>query len=131
MCGLNGIFAYGQTAAPVSHDELVRVRDSMAARGPDGSGSWISDDGRVGLAHRRLAIIDLTEAGAHPMQAVDGTQVITFNGEIYNYLILREELERDGVHFRSHSDTEVLLHLYRKHGPSMVDRLRGMFAFAL
>lgn len=67
MCGLNGIFAYGQTAAAVNRDELIRVRDSMAARGPDGSGCWISDDGRLGLAHRRLAIIDLTEAGApHP-----------------------------------------------------------------
>lgn len=131
MCGLNGIFAYGQTAAAVNRDELIRVRDSMAARGPDGSGCWISDDGRLGLAHRRLAIIDLTEAGAQPMHAVDGAQVITFNGEIYNHLILREELEREGVLFRSHSDTEVLLHLYRKHGPSMVGRLRGMFAFAL
>lgn len=131
MCGLNGIFAYGPSAPLVNRDELVRVRDSMIDRGPDGHGAWVSDDRRVGLAHRRLAIIDLSEAGAQPMKAVDGLEVVTFNGEIYNYRILREELEREGVQFRSHSDTEVLLHLYRKHGPSMVGHLRGMFAFAL
>lgn len=131
MCGINGIFAYAETAPPVSADELKRTRDTMVARGPDGAGLWLSQDQRLGLAHRRLAIIDLTEAGAQPMHSADGRHVVTFNGEIYNYPELRRELERQGAQFRSHSDTEVLLHLYRRDGPAMVDRLRGMFAFAL
>ncbi|GAB1460114.1 asparagine synthase (glutamine-hydrolyzing) [Thauera sp.] len=131
MCGINGIFAYAPAAAAVDRTELLRVRDSMIARGPDGAGVWIGGDGRVGLAHRRLAILDLSEAGAQPMHSTDGRLVVSFNGEIYNYPELRSELERDGIAFRSHSDTEVLLHLYRRHGPAMVGRLRGMFAFAL
>ena len=131
MCGINGIFAYAPAAAAVDRTELLRVRDSMIARGPDGAGVWIGGDGRVGLAHRRLAILDLSEAGAQPMHSTDGRLVVSFNGEIYNYPELRSELERDGIAFRSHSDTEVLLHLYRHHGPAMVGRLRGMFAFAL
>ncbi|WP_449192831.1 asparagine synthase (glutamine-hydrolyzing) [Thauera sp.] len=131
MCGINGIFAYRPSAAAVDRDELLRVRETMTARGPDGAGVWIADNGRVGLAHRRLAIIDLSPAGAQPMQTADGLTVVSFNGEIYNYPELRSELERDGVRFDSHSDTEVLLHLYRRQGPAMVGRLRGMFAFAL
>lgn len=131
MCGINGIFAHAAAAPAVDRAELLRVREAMIARGPDGAGAWIGADGRIGLAHRRLAIIDPTEAGAQPMHAADGGQVVSFNGEIYNYPELRRELEREGVHFRSHSDTEVLLHLYRRDGPAMVGRLRGMFAFAL
>lgn len=131
MCGINGIFAYAPAAAAVDRAELLRVRETMLDRGPDGAGAWISSDGRIGLAHRRLAIIDLSEAGAQPMHAADGSAVVSFNGEIYNYPALRSELECEGVVFCSHSDTEVLLHLYRRHGPSMVERLRGMFAFAL
>lgn len=107
------------------------MNDRMAARGPDGSGLWLSDDGRIGFAHRRLAIIDLTERGAQPMTSADGALVITFNGEIYNYRALREELERKGYSFRTESDTEVLLQLYADCGPAMVERLRGMFAFGL
>ena len=103
----------------------------MAARGPDGSGLWLSSDGRVGLAHRRLAIIDLSERGAQPMASADGALTITFNGEIYNYRSLRAELEGRGYTFRTESDTEVLLQLYADRGPAMVESLRGMFAFAL
>lgn len=131
MCGINGIFAYGPQAPDVQPDELKRARDAMTARGPDGAGLWVTHDHRLGLAHRRLAIIDLTEAGAQPMHSADGRYTVTFNGEIYNYPQLRAELEKTGVMFRSHSDTEVLLHLYHRDGAAMVEQLQGMFAFAL
>jgi asparagine synthase (glutamine-hydrolysing) len=131
MCGLAAILAGNGADAPVDRDELTRVRDAMTARGPDGQGLWLSDDGRVGLAHRRLAIIDLSPAGAQPMASTCGRLHIVFNGEIYNFRALRAELEAQGVVFRSHSDTEVILELYRRHGPDMLGRLRGMFAIAL
>jgi asparagine synthase (glutamine-hydrolysing) len=131
MCGIAGHFAYHSAAPVVDRSALLRTRDSMTARGPDGAGIWFSDDGHLGLAHRRLAIIDLTEAGAQPMHSADGRYSVTFNGEIYNYPALRSSLEKEGVVFRSHSDTEVLLHLYRRDGMAMVRKLRGMFAFAL
>lgn len=131
MCGINGIFAYAPHAPAVDEGEVLRTRDTMASRGPDGVGIWQARNQRLALAHRRLAIIDLTEAGAQPMQSADGRFVVTFNGEIYNYPELRARFERAGTDFRSHSDTEILLHLYRKHGPSMVDELRGMYAFAI
>ena len=131
MCGINGIFAYSSGAPPVDRDELMRVRDRMRARGPDGAGAWFSDDGRVGLGHRRLAIIDLSQAGAQPMASADGRYQIVFNGEIYNYRELREELEKRGRRFASHSDTEVLLHLWELEGERMFAMLRGMFAFAI
>lgn len=83
MCGINGIFAYHYAADPIDLAELVRTRDHMAARGPDGKGEWIADDSRIGLGHRRLSIIDLTEAGAQPMVSADGKIIVTFNGEIY------------------------------------------------
>jgi len=133
MCGINLIFAYGASAAPVERSELVRVRDAMRVRGPDGEGAWTAADGRIGLGHRRLAILDLSPAGAQPMaERPDGTgAVITFNGEIYNFRALRAELEEAGARFRSGSDTEVLLALWRRDGEAMVGRLRGMFAFAI
>lgn len=127
MCGIAAAFAYG--GGSVDRDRLVRVRDHMAARGPDGAGLWMGEG--VGLAHRRLAIIDLSEAGAQPMTDPTGRLTVSFNGEIYNYRALRAELERKGYRFRSSSDTEVLLHLYMEEGRDMVRRLRGMFAFAL
>lgn len=131
MCGIAGVFAYHSAALPVDREELRRIRDHMAARGPDGSGEWLSDDGRVGLAHRRLAIIDISDAGAQPMASADGRYVITYNGELYNYRELRRELEAKGRLFRSDSDTEVLLQLFAEEGEAMLPRLRGMFAFAL
>jgi asparagine synthase (glutamine-hydrolysing) len=130
MCGIAGIYAYDSHAPPVDGDELLRVRERMIARGPDGAGVWLSDDRRIGLAHRRLSILDLSAAGAQPMAAA-GTLQIVFNGEIYNYRELRRDLEARGHRFRSSSDTEVLLHLYAEHGPEMVHLLRGMFAFAI
>ena len=131
MCGIATIFAYSPDASPVNREELLRIRDRMTDRGPDGCGTWHSADGRVGMAHRRLSIIDLSELGAQPMQSIDGRLVITFNGEIYNYQALRADLIKKGYRFRSNSDTEVLLHLYADKGPDMMHDLRGMYAFAL
>jgi len=131
MCGIASIFSYHRVAGPIDRDELRRIRDAMKARGPDGKGDWYSSDHRVGLAHRRLSIIDLSELGAQPMASDDGKVVITFNGEIYNYHQLRSQLENKGYQFHSNSDTEVLLHLYHEFGIEMLRDLRGMFAFAL
>ena len=131
MCGIAAIFRYRTGAAPVDARELTAVRDAMAARGPDGFGQWIAEDGTVGLAHRRLAIIDLSDGGRQPLHAHDGRLSITFNGEIYNYRALRAELEQAGSRFQTQTDTEVILELYRRHGTAMLPRLRGMFAFAL
>jgi asparagine synthase (glutamine-hydrolysing) len=131
MCGIAAIFSYSSTASPVDAEQLLRIRDAMIHRGPDGSGWWISADMRAGLAHRRLAIIDLSETGAQPMSTADGRLRISFNGEIYNYREIRRELEGKGFRFRSSSDTEVLLHLYADRGAAMLDVLRGMYAFAL
>lgn len=131
MCGINGIYAYGVDAPALDREELLRTRDAMWARGPDSAGAWYSSDGRMGLGHRRLAIIDLSELGAQPMSTSDGRLTISYSGEIYNYMELREELVRAGTVFRGHSDTEVLLHLYRRDGVDMLQKLRGMFAFAI
>jgi asparagine synthase (glutamine-hydrolysing) len=131
MCGINGIFAYHHAANPIDRRELARTRENMTARGPDGQGEWISGSGRVAFGHRRLSIIDLSDAGAQPMLNADGTLGVTFNGEIYNYRELRRSLVGKGCTFRSQSDTEVLLHLYAEQGPEMVRGLRGMFAFAI
>jgi asparagine synthase (glutamine-hydrolysing) len=131
MCGIAAIVALDPRAPGVDPGELDRIRDAMASRGPDGHGSWISPDRRVGLAHRRLAIIDLSDAAAQPMASADGRRVITFNGEIYNYRELRALLPDGGASLRTTSDTEVLLELYAALGTEMLPRLRGMFAFAL
>lgn len=137
MCGLAGSFAYaerGGGALRIDTAQLERMRDRMAARGPDGAGLWLAADGRAGLAHRRLAIIDLTDSGAQPMHhGSDGAASlsIVFNGEIYNHRELRAGLEARGRVFRSGSDTEVLLQLYAEHREAMLPMLRGMFAFAL
>ena len=103
--------------------------DLLAHRGPDGAGTWV--EGPVGLGHRRLAIIDLSESGRQPMQAAEGRTWITFNGEIYNFLELRSRLAQRGHRFRTQTDTEVLLAAYREYGVECVKHLRGMFAFAI
>ncbi|MFZ0890305.1 MAG: asparagine synthase (glutamine-hydrolyzing) [Candidatus Binataceae bacterium] len=131
MCGIVAIFSYRDGAAPIDPFELARARDAMSSRGPDGAGLWVAPDRRVGLGHRRLSIIDLTEAGLQPMANADGSLRIVFNGEIYNYRALRAELERKGYRFRSNSDTEALLHLYADKGSAMMRELRGMYAFAI
>ncbi|MFT3858145.1 MAG: asparagine synthase (glutamine-hydrolyzing) [Aquabacterium sp.] len=128
MCGIVGVAA---KAAEVSRDWLTVGRDAMAHRGPDDAGTWWSDDGRVGLGHRRLAIVDLSPLGHQPMHHHAGGLTIVFNGEIYNHLDLHRELSAKGHVFRSHSDTEVILAAYREWGTSCLARFNGMFAFAL
>lgn len=128
MCGIIGI----ATVSPNNdRDWLVVGRDVMAHRGPDDAGVWWSEDGCVGLGHRRLAIIDLTPAGHQPMQDATGDITIVFNGEIYNFRDLQQELIAKGHIFRSHSDTEIILAAYREWGVDCLARLNGMFAFAL
>jgi asparagine synthase (glutamine-hydrolysing) len=130
VCGINGILCLRDATVPVSLDELLRTRDYMTTRGPDAAGEWSSPNGRIGLGHRRLAIIDLSPAGQQPMSR-EGRYWIVFNGEIYNYQELREELEQFGMTFHSHSDTEVILALYAQLGVDMLSRLRGMYAIAI
>ena len=131
MCGIAGIFSYRPSAPPVDREELLRIREAMVRRGPDGAGLWLSKDSSVGLAHRRLAILDLSENGAQPMATPDGQLRIVFNGEIYNYREMRDRLKAKGYAFISDTDTEVLLYAYREYGQGMVEKLRGMFAFAI
>jgi asparagine synthase (glutamine-hydrolysing) len=129
MCGINAIFAYGGAAPAVDRDEVIATRECMHSRGPDAGDAWFSDDGRVGLGHRRLAIIDLSPGGAQPKHF--GRLTIVFNGEIYNYRELRAQLEARGRRFTSQSDTEVLLQLYDEKQEAMLGELRGMFTIAL
>jgi len=133
MCGLAALFAYHTDAPGVDRNELKLINDRMIRRGPDGEGFWYSDDGRVGLAHRRLAIIDLSETGHQPMSLPTQNRRyhITYNGEIYNFRVLRRELEAQGFEFVTQSDTEILLRLYERDGPDMLQRLRGMFALVI
>src|ERR1043166_9182894 len=131
MCGIAAIFAYASSAPGVDEGELRTIRDHMKSRGPDGAGEWYDSQRRVGLGHRRLAIIDLSPTGAQPMLLPEHQLAITFNGEIYNYRELRATLEQKGHVFKSTSDTEVLLRLYVEHGAAMTAGLRGMYTFVL
>ncbi len=128
MCGIVG---YAGVSGGIDTDTLFACRDALTHRGPDGAGQWVSDDGRVALGHRRLAIVDLTSAGAQPMHWPSPPLSITFNGEIYNHAALRQELAAFGHAFRGHSDTEVILAAFAQWGTEALGRLRGMFAFAL
>jgi asparagine synthase (glutamine-hydrolysing) len=128
MCGIAGKLCFDPDR-PVPRALLDRMGGALAHRGPDDAG--IHCAGPVGLAHRRLSIIDLSPAGHQPMSNEDGTIWIVFNGEIYNFLSLRPALEARGHRFRSQTDTEVLLHLYEELGQDCVEPLRGMFAFAI
>lgn len=128
MCGIDGIL-YHDRAQVVPEKLIERMNDVLRHRGPDDRGVWVR--GNVGLGQARLSIIDLSPLGHQPMCNEDGTVWITFNGEIYNFLELKEELLHKGHHFRSHTDTETILHLWEEMGPACVERLRGMFAIAL
>jgi asparagine synthase (glutamine-hydrolysing) len=128
MCGITGIFHY-RGGDRVTEDVVVRMRETLRHRGPDGAGSFVSPDCRLGLGHRRLAIVDLA-GGAQPMFGVHG-DVLVFNGEIYNYPGLRRELEADGVRFETTCDSEVILRLYERHGEGCVEHLNGMYAFVI
>lgn len=127
MCGICGIF--NLDGEPVPHRQIKAMVDALAHRGPDDEGFFV--DVNVALGHRRLAILDLTPAGHQPMVNSSGSVVLVYNGEIYNHLELRLELEAQGYAFRSRTDTEVLLHGYEAWGIDVVKRLNGMFAFGL
>ena len=131
MCGIAGILTFEPTAgAPEFSQAIRRMTSLMVRRGPDDEGFYASEDGRVRLGFRRLAILDLTSAGHQPMVSADGRSVIVFNGEIYNHGELRHELELKGACFRSRSDTEVLLEALNHWGVQAILKLNGMFAFA-
>jgi asparagine synthase (glutamine-hydrolysing) len=125
MCGIGGFLG------SFSPDLLNRMSAAMSHRGPDDDGVYFDAESGVGLAHRRLSIIDLSSCGRQPMWDVTRTAAIVFNGEIYNYRELRAELGAAGFRFRSHTDTEVLLNLYLRDGEAMLSKLNGMFAFAI
>lgn len=128
MCGIAGIVSVNPNE--VSQQRLKVMTDSIVHRGPDGEGQWVSDEGTVGLGHRRLSIIDLSEQAAQPMHFQD-RYTLVFNGEIYNYVELRETLKKQGYLFRTSSDTEVLMALYDREQENCLQLLDGMFAFAL
>jgi asparagine synthase (glutamine-hydrolysing) len=127
MCGIGGQFCY--KSEEIDGGLLDKMSDKLIHRGPDGKGKYISN--KIGLIHRRLAIIDLAEDGAQPMSNEDGSLWIVFNGEIYNYIELREELKRYGHIFKSQSDTEVIIHAYEQWGRGCLNKFNGMWAFAL
>ncbi|MBN2142600.1 asparagine synthase (glutamine-hydrolyzing) [Candidatus Woesearchaeota archaeon] len=134
MCGINGILALGKRPSKLAlvNAPDIRIMSSlMGHRGPDSSGAWISPDKRAGLGHTRLSIIDLSPKGNQPMALPDKSVWIVFNGEIYNYIELREKLSEKGHEFKSGSDTEILLHLYNEYGASFIPMLKGMFAFCI
>src|SRR5918998_1401286 len=126
MCGLCGIVAFGR---PAERDNVARMSAELDHRGPDGDGAY--DEPGVALGFRRLAIIDLSDAGMQPMASEDGAHRLVHNGEGYNYRELRAELEAKGHRFRSATDTEVILAAYREWGEACVERFNGMWAFAL
>ena len=130
MCGITGILD-GLRGDRISAAMIDTMRDTMVHRGPDGRGTWLSEDGRVGFGHRRLSIIDLSAAGRQPMCNEDGNIWLTYNGEIYNHLALRKELLAAGHVYRSQTDTETLIHAYEEWGLGCLHRIEGMFAFAL
>jgi asparagine synthase (glutamine-hydrolysing) len=128
MCGIAGKY-YVTRERPVHEQVIQRMTAALRHRGPDDEGVWVK--GRIGLGNRRLAVIDLSEHGHQPMSNEDGSIWIAYNGEIYGFAALREELQQRGHRFRSHSDTEVIVHAYEEAGPDCLARLRGMFVFAI
>jgi asparagine synthase (glutamine-hydrolysing) len=127
MCGIVGFAG----RHPISEEQLLRMRDTLTHRGPDDRGCWFAPDGDVGFGHRRLSIIDLSPGGHQPMADRSGLLHISFNGEIYNFQSLRDQLEQRGHTFRSRSDTEVILEAFREWGEDFLGHLNGMFAMAL
>ncbi|MFN0305908.1 MAG: asparagine synthase (glutamine-hydrolyzing) [Burkholderiales bacterium] len=133
MCGVVGALSFHNSSFTVTAPYIERMRDTMSHRGPDGAGTWISNDGRCGLGHRRLSIVDLAAKAAQPMSNEAGSIWVSYNGEIYNHAEIRETLERTGRYRwkTHHSDTEVILHAFEEWGIECIERFRGMFAIAL
>ncbi|HEY7786536.1 MAG TPA: asparagine synthase (glutamine-hydrolyzing) [Pyrinomonadaceae bacterium] len=131
MCGICGIWEYGASGGRVEQSLVIRMRDEMAHRGPDDTGELIFDEGKGGFGFRRLSIIDLSAAGNQPMRGCTVRVWIVFNGEIYNHLELRSMLEKSGHVYRSHTDTETILHLYEERGIDFVKDIEGDFAIGL
>src|SRR5678809_144416 len=131
MCGISG-FSLAPPGIAAPEGVLQQMTHSLIHRGPDDSGTWLHPALGIGLGHRRLAIVDLSQSGHQPMRSASGRFVIVFNGEIYNFQTLRAELERSGARFTGHSDTEVMLAGFEQWGvEGALQRLGGMFAFAL
>ncbi|MFM7357619.1 MAG: asparagine synthase (glutamine-hydrolyzing) [Sediminibacterium sp.] len=128
MCGIIGAISSDKL---IDRVELQRAADAIKHRGPDAEGIWFSDDGCIGLAHRRLSVIDLQASANQPMISEDKSAVIVFNGEIYNFLFLKQQLTTAGIQFKTNSDTEVLLAAYKCWGKACVEKLDGMFAFVI
>lgn len=131
MCGIAGVARCGPSGDLIDPAELARISAALAARGPDGEGEWRSPGGGAALAHRRLAILDLSPRGAQPMTSACGRYTMVFNGEIYDFREHREAMLRGGATFRSESDTELLLEMYALEGARAFGRVRGMFALAI
>lgn len=132
MCGIAGLIDWGVGFGKEKLASItIEMRDAMIHRGPDDAGIWSNDSGRCALAHRRLSVIDLSVGGKQPMSDEDGTTWVIFNGEIYNFQQLRAQLIADGHRFHSHTDSEVLPHLFEKMEPERLELLDGMFAFAV
>ncbi len=135
MCGVAGSFQYKPSSSSfkITEDYLTQMRDTMIHRGPDGAGAWIDNKKQIGLAHRRLSIIDLSTSAGQPMLSQDGRYVITYNGEVYNHAEIKQKLQEEGVSQwqTDHSDTEVVLQSYIKWGVNCLEHFRGMFAFAI
>lgn len=133
MCGIVGSLLFNNSNFEITDSYLTKMRDTLVHRGPDGAGNWISSDGRIGLGHRRLAVIDLSNKASQPMSNSDGTVYISFNGEIYNHYEIRQELELTGKYIwkTDHSDTEVIIHAYEEWGIECINYFRGMFAIAI
>jgi asparagine synthase (glutamine-hydrolysing) len=133
MCGIVGALSFEGSGFVVEPRYLIRMRETMIHRGPDGDGLWISEDGAMGLGFRRLKIIDLSDRASQPMSNEDGSLQLVYNGEIYNHAEIRHELERLGGHLwkTDHSDTEVILHAFEQWGIDCLHHFRGMFAFGL
>src|SRR5258708_6994457 len=133
MCGIVGAFNFKTGTFPITEPYIAKMRDTMAHRGPDGAGAWISKDKKIGLGHRRLSIIDLSTVANQPMSNEDGSLQIVFNGEIYNHADIRKELQQVGKYCwkTDHSDTEVILHAFEQWGIECLHKFRGMFAIGL
>jgi asparagine synthase (glutamine-hydrolysing) len=131
MCGICGVYNFDNNPETIQETDLLAIRDAMIHRGPDDAGSIILKNRKLGFGHRRLSIIDLSPKGKQPMTNENGTIWIVFNGEIYNFKVLREKLILNGHVFKSNSDTEVIIHLFEDKGIKCIDELEGEFAFAI